>query len=159
MFDSLEKGSFSHFFLSHTPIILSHSDHYSHLIIDPSVSMSLYLLSNILKICEEQFAQCVWLVFYRRNGGPVNQQKLPPLVGDSPANRGTGGGLIPPDYVPRIDLEEKIQEALSRDETIQVRHQCLQPVPYSVCVTTESGTGYNAYIYCYSGKCGWYLRS
>ena len=52
-------------------------------------------------------------------GGPTTQQKLPPLAGDGPGNKG-GASLVPADYVPRIQLEEKIQEVLSRDETIQV---------------------------------------
>lgn len=41
----------------------------------------------------------------------------PPLM-DNPTK--VTGGAVPADYVPRMQFEEKIQECLSKEETIQV---------------------------------------
>jgi len=50
-----------------------------------------------------------------RAGGGVPK---PPFSDVS--SRNAGDGIVPSDFVPRVQLEEKVQECLSKEETIQV---------------------------------------
>lgn len=50
-----------------------------------------------------------------RAGGGVQK---PPFSDVS--SRNAGDGIVPSDFVPRVQLEEKVQECLSKEETIQI---------------------------------------
>lgn len=58
----------------------------------------------------------LYILFSRNRDGPPSHRG----TGDGITKMVGGGGIVPAGSVPRIQLEEKIQEVLSRDETIQV---------------------------------------
>lgn len=60
----------------------------------------------------------IFLDFYRKAnkaGGDAQNKKI------TPATQLAGKSIKPAEQVPRLQLEEKIQECLVKEETIQVR--------------------------------------